>query len=200
VTTPRQGLFHSPSPLPGGAVLVSRRTASTTHGVYSLDPESGRYELLFDDPAVDEIQAKAVVPREMPDGRASVVDEKEDHGALYCLSVYTSDMEIAPGSVKRLRVLTPGGTFGDVAVWEDGSFHVQVPANTPIRLQTLGAGGAPLRTIAWIWVKNKENRGCIGCHEDGELSPPNVLADALTHPAARLPGGERKGTIAGAQR
>jgi hypothetical protein len=43
-----------------------------------------------------------------------------------------------------------------------------------------------LRTTAWMWVKNKENRGCIGCHEDDELAPENVLPKALTHPPAQL--------------
>ena len=43
-----------------------------------------------------------------------------------------------------------------------------------------------LRTSAWIWAKNKENRGCIGCHEDGERTPENVFAQALGHPAANL--------------
>jgi hypothetical protein len=31
-----------------------------------------------------------------------------------------------------------------------------------------------------------ENRGCIGCHEDRELSPPNILAKAVTKPAVDL--------------
>ena len=43
-----------------------------------------------------------------------------------------------------------------------------------------------LRTSAWIWAKNKENRGCIGCHEDGERTPDNVFAKALGHAAAEL--------------
>jgi hypothetical protein len=31
-----------------------------------------------------------------------------------------------------------------------------------------------------------ENRGCIGCHEDRELSPPNRLVTAITKPAVDL--------------
>ena len=46
--------------------------------------------------------------------------------------------------------------------------------------------GMALRTSAWIWAKNKENRGCIGCHEDGERTPDNVFAKALSHDAADL--------------
>jgi hypothetical protein len=31
-----------------------------------------------------------------------------------------------------------------------------------------------------------ENRGCIGCHEDPELSPPNILVDAVIKPPVDL--------------
>jgi hypothetical protein len=69
---------------------------------------------------------------------------------------------------------------------DDGSFNIQVPANIPIRLQVLDANGMALRSSSWIWVKNHENRGCIGCHEDRELTPENVLAKALMHPSFQL--------------
>ena len=69
---------------------------------------------------------------------------------------------------------------------EDGSFHLAVPPNTPIQLQIVDRDGMALRTSAWIWAKNKENRGCIGCHEDGERTPENVFAKALGHDAAEL--------------
>ena len=35
----------------------------------------------------------------------------------------------------------------------------------------LDADGMGLRSCTWIWVRNNEPRGCIGCHEDGELTP-----------------------------
>jgi hypothetical protein len=53
-------------------------------------------------------------------------------------------------------------------------------------LQIVDRDGMALRTSAWIWAKNKENRGCIGCHEDGERTPDNVFAKALGHAAADL--------------
>jgi hypothetical protein len=39
---------------------------------------------------------------------------------------------------------------------------------------------------SWLWAMPKENRGCIGCHEDRELTPPNRLAEALKKPAPNL--------------
>jgi hypothetical protein len=207
---PAAGLYHSPSPLPDGAVLISRRPVdgTGTHGIFRLDPQTGAATLLFDDPKFHDVQAKLVAPRPEPDGRSSVVIDSEPNAVLYCLSVYTTDFAdpkwMPPGSVKRLRVLegvpqsageprTADGSpllhrrlLGEINVDDDGSFQIQVPANLPIQLQTLDADGMALRSSAWIWAKNKENRGCIGCHEDGERTPENVAAKAITHPPAHL--------------
>jgi hypothetical protein len=205
ITGPADGLFHSPSPLPDGAVLVSRRPAdgTGTHAVYRLDPATGRREVLFDDPGYHDIQAKLVVARPEPDGRSSVVEEKDPTGKFYCLSVYTADVRLAFGTPTRLRVveglprragaqrdprspLLPTRLLGELNLEEDGSFNIQTPANLPIQLQVLDAEGMALRSSAWIWVKNRESRGCIGCHEDGELVPENRLARALTKPSVQL--------------
>ena len=53
-------------------------------------------------------------------------------------------------------------------------------------LQTLDERGLALRTCGWIWVKPKETRGCIGCHEDPERIPENQYVLALQRPSNRL--------------
>ncbi len=208
VTRADQGWFHSPSPLPDGRLLVSHMSSAgdSTYGLYVLNPESGRLDSIFDDPQWHDIQAKAICARSEPDGRSSVVTEEDPHGKLYCLSVYTNDFKdrqwLPRGSVKRLRVLegipvrdgSRAGVpavaqrriLGEVPVAADGSFNIEIPANTPIELQILDDNGMAMRRCGWIWAKNHEPRGCIGCHEDGELTPENVLADALTRPSVKL--------------
>jgi hypothetical protein len=76
--------------------------------------------------------------------------------------------------------------LGEVPVAPDGSFNVEVPANTPIQLQLLGADGTALRSCGWIWARNREPRGCVGCHEDGELVPENWFTDAVQEDAVSL--------------
>jgi len=205
ITAPADGLFHSPSPLPDGALLVSRRPGEGggTHGVYRLDPITGRRELLFDDPGWHDVQARLVAARPEPDGRSSVVEEQDPNGTLYCLSANTADVKIPSGAARRLRVIeglprragAPADALsplirtrllGEVSLEEDGSFNLRVPANLPMQLQLLDGDGLALRSSAWIWVKNREARGCIGCHEDGELAPENRLAKALTVPSLQL--------------
>lgn len=222
-----QGLFHSPSPLSDGRILVSRRPSDSngTHGVYCFDPVTRELRPVFDDPDYHDIQAKVIESRPVPDGRSSVVTEKDPHGRMYCLDVYDSDLEdrrwMPPGAVKKLRVLEgvptssqdenvylprdawlpsgrPGSPIdglpplagrrilGESDIEQDGSFNIEVPANLPIELQIIDAQGMAMRSCGWIWAKNHEPRGCIGCHEDGELTPVNLFRDSLARPSTPL--------------
>ncbi len=83
-----------------------------------------------------------------------------------------------PGLAAR-RILT------EMPIENDGSFVLEVPANTPLELQILDDRGMALRRCGWIWVRSRFNQGCIGCHEDQELSPENLLTDALERWAKR---------------
>ena len=70
--------------------------------------------------------------------------------------------------------------LGEVPVESDGSFYVEVPARMPLRWRTLDADGTVLQAMqSWVWVMPREARGCIGCHADRELAPPNRFALAL---------------------
>ncbi len=216
------GLYHSPAPLSDGTMLVSyRKTSAGTHGIYRLDPKTGRREkLIYDDPSWHEVYALPVAARPMPDGRSSVVNEKKTTGKLYCLNCYLSDRpegaSIRPGQIKAVRLIEgiglgkdveplparpghPGATtvsltpfvqkriLGVAPVEPDGSFHLEVPANTPMHIQTLDENQVALQSLtSWIWVMPGERRGCIGCHQDRELCPENRLVDAVRKPAANL--------------
>jgi hypothetical protein len=86
--------------------------------------------------------------------------------------------------------------LGRVPVEKDGSFHLELPADVPIQLQTLDAEGMALWTCGWIWVKHREARGCIGCHEDPELTPENRFAEALQQEGRKLtPPAEERRTV-----
>jgi hypothetical protein len=186
LTRAADGEFRWPSDAEGG-VLASRRQAGGTFGVWRIDLAKGAMSEVFDDPAWDELQAKELARRAEPDGRGSVVDAKAPTAQFYCLNVYTTDEPAAlKGGVKRVRVWTRAGLLGEAPVEQDGSFYVETPANEAVRFQLLGAGGAVLRTSGWVYARNMEKRGCIGCHEDPELTPENREAMAVVKPAVRL--------------
>jgi hypothetical protein len=206
ITAPSAGMFHSPSSLPDGAVLVSHRPLpNARYSLRRLDLATGKTELIFSQPGSHLLQAHALVPRPTPDGRSSVVDENQIWAKLYCLNIYETDLDAKvwpKGTVSRIRILEglPRSAsdrkvpslllqkrlVGEVDVDDDGSFNVEFPANLPVQIQALDRDGMALRTSGWIWAKNKEQRGCIGCHEDGERTPANIMATALTRPPANL--------------
>lgn len=195
LTLPADGVFTAPAPLGEETVIAAHKGASGW-ALWRVDVATRRRSPLFDTPQFDEIQAKVVGPHAEPDGRGTVVDTAANSGHLYCLNVYESDRPMPRGSVKKVRVLTGTDTapvkLGELDVQADGSFHLEIPANQRMKVQTLDAAGRVLRTSGWVWVRNKENRGCIGCHEDPERTPENVEAQAVIRPGVRLGLGGRK--------
>ncbi len=87
--------------------------------------------------------------------------------------------------------------IGTAPVEADGSFHVRVPAQIPLTFRLLDANGKTLaRQESWTWVMPGESRGCIGCHEDRELSPPNRMVDAMRKLEVRItPPSEKRPTL-----
>jgi hypothetical protein len=206
------GLFHSPSPLADGTLLVSRRQEGGTYEIVHFSPADGVVEAVHDDPGHHAIHAQVVTHRPEPDGRSSTVRAESPTGKLFSLDVYESDPAFSGlerGLAKRVRVIEgmpqpgapsaasraitddstswmPRRILGEASVEEDGSFHIDIPADLPVRLQLLDDNGLALATCDWIWVRQREFRGCIGCHEDPELTPPNRFVDAAARPANEL--------------
>ncbi len=97
-----------------------------------------------------------------------------------------------------LRVRSTAGELGEVPLAVDGSFHVELPANTPLQLETRDGDGRLVRgPSAWIWVRPGELRGCVGCHESRVLAPENRLPVAAARPAVPLTGVAGSGPAAG---
>jgi hypothetical protein len=214
LTDKSQGLFHSPSPLPDGSLLVSQRSAAdeSVLRLGRFKPDSGDFELLFTLPGSHILHAKLLAARPEPDGRSSTVRTESPTGKLFCLNIYESDQDIASnekGGIERVRVIeavprtgdsstghsgSPGlghstvarRLLGEAPVEPDGSFHIDIPADLPVTLQLLDQDGLSLASCDWIWVKNREYRGCIGCHEDPELTPENRFVQAAGRPATQL--------------
>jgi hypothetical protein len=198
---------HEPSPssLPDGRLLVSYRAEEGgSFGIHVFDAARDSKTVVFDSPRWHEVNARVVRARREPPGRSSVIDERLVHGYLYGLDSYLSNTaagaSIERGDIDRVQVFTAivdvdgerdethreaiaEVLLGEAPVESDGSFHLQIPARTPLRLRTLDAGGRTLQSMqSWIWVMPREARGCIGCHEDRELTPPNRHVLALRKP------------------
>jgi len=205
LTSKADGIFSTPSGLPGGRLLVAwQPDERSPAGVYRFHPGNKTKVPVYVKAGADARQAKAVLARPEPDGRGSVVIEDAGWSRLYCLSVFTTDdpARIRPAAGWRLRVFTGSPDhavkIGDLRIEDDGSFHLEVPPNMPLKLELVNGAGQAVRSSSWMYARPKENRGCIGCHEDPELTPENREAKAvikkpvkLTAPVILSNGGSR---------
>lgn len=188
-------------------LLSARARDAATFDLFLAEADtSGQWAPVIVTEGWHELDPVVVEPRPMPAGRSSVVRDELDEGELYGLDVYLADGSVSPmverGRIHSVRVYAVPSDFaeevalGTLPVEFDGSFYGRVPAMTPLRLETLDGEGRSITAMHnWFWIMPGEHRGCIGCHEDRELTPPNRHVLALRKPphVLRLPAEHREG-------
>ena len=120
-------------------------------------------------------------------------DELHATGVLFCQNArFTKNTTAGWPQVKAIRVLAGQGLtmrsshsyivhagsdvteLGTVPLAPDGSFAVEVPADTAIAFQAVDAEGrSELNEMSWIYVRPGETRGCVGCHQPRQAAPPS---------------------------
>jgi len=191
------GRFRDPHPLPDGRLIVAHAPEGKDFGIVLFDLErKAPGAKVWDEPGWDDVDAQPIAARRDPLGRITMVDDRATFATLTCLDVYDSDRPevtaIPRGAVKRIRFIegVPEGEdetgppslriIGEAPVEADGSFLVEIVPDTPFFLQIVDAKGMALATMrSWIGLRPRDERGCIGCHEDKELSPINRVTEAL---------------------
>jgi len=174
--------YASATALDDETLLVSRRAPGLRFDLYQLSLNSGgREQLLYRDAHASSLQAVRIAPHPAALAYRSILHPDRTSGRIICLDAYASK-DFAngrlPGPIVRVRALmkTQSGEkiLGEAPVERDGSFYATVPADLPIRLQLIGAEGEVLKQQrSWMWVRNGEDRGCVGCHESQALAPEN---------------------------
>ncbi len=157
-------------------------------------------------------------PRKRPPQLAEKVERWREEqprptGVLYCQNArFTQQTTAGWPHVRAIRVIAGTGLtvrsshsyivhagnetveLGTVPLAPDGSFAVEVPADTPIALQAVdGEGRSELNEMSWIYVRPGEKRGCVGCHHDRQATPlhAGLMPQALkTRPLRLLDEGE----------
>ncbi len=98
----------------------------------------------------------------------------------------------------------PQQILGYAAVEPDGSFKLEVPADTPLALSIIDTKGRALQShLNWIQVRPGERRTCDGCHSPRRGASINDATMTNTLPAALLPamsGAHRSGETMAALR
>jgi len=181
--------YLSVYPLQSGKLLVSCKDSNTkTFELWEFDPKSKKREkLVYSDPDYWSVEPVAVYERPRPKKLPDDLMCNDMTGRILCLDANHSIIPSADESGEAskgttIQVMGLSGIWGEVPLEEDGSFFLRVNANMPIRLRTLNKDGEVVRgPSAWIWLRPHERRGCVGCHEDPELSPKNKQPMAIAN-------------------
>jgi HEAT repeat protein len=127
-------------------------------------------------------------------------------GFLFCQNArFTKKTTAGWSHVRAVRVLAAKGLtlrsshsyivhagsevteLGTVPLAPDGSFHIEVPANTPLSLQMVDAEGrSELNEMSWIFVRPNEQRSCVGRHQNQQAAPSGAEQLALALQTAPL--------------
>jgi HEAT repeat protein len=194
--------------LPAGNVRAVD-TVYKTIGI--VDPQNGRLARLLT--ATNEALHSPIYLG--PRARPPQIVEKADPrlagqpaatGFLFCQDArFTKNTTAGWANVRAIRVLAGKGLtvrsshsyivhagsevveLGTVPLAPDGSFFVEVPADTAIAFQAVDAEGrSELNEMSWIFVRPGERRGCIGCHQPRQASPPHHAVTTLATRAQPL--------------
>jgi hypothetical protein len=183
------GDFHSVYPMPSGDFLISwREPGEEVFGLYRLNVREGRAQPIATRGGAHAVDPVLIAERRRPLGFVSAVEPGAEAGTLYCVDADHSSLAAASDLRSALvRIISSEGVIGEVPLEVDGSFHLTVPADTPLRFQTIDGQGRVVREMkSWTWVRPHEQRGCVGCHEDRELVPENVVPLAIMKEAVAL--------------
>ncbi|MBM4050739.1 MAG: HEAT repeat domain-containing protein, partial [Planctomycetes bacterium] len=178
-----------------------------------LDPQGreAKLTILYDSPGAALHSPVYLGPRPRPPVLAQKVDPGRATGVLFCQNArFTKNTTAGWSHVRAIRVLAGKGLttrsshsyivhagsevieLGTVPLAPDGSFAVEVPADTAIAFQAVDAEGrAELNEMSWIYVRPGETRGCLGCHQPRQAAPPASAAQAMrTRPLKLLGQGQ----------
>ena len=182
------GSFYSVLPLPSGDILVSYRPSDgQTIGLYHFSREKKSVgEPLFRDPKYHILEPVIVEPYTRPRKLPNELNMKHPTGLIVCQDIHITTLpdnhSPSKSAATKIEVLGLDKSLGIVPVEADGSFYLKVAADLPFRFQTLDKNGKVLDGPSdWIWVRPFERRGCVGCHEDPELAPENIVPMAINY-------------------
>ncbi len=163
-------------------------SAKANWGIYLADVFDNLV-LLHEEPGYALLEPVPLVPQPVPPVVPDRIEPGRDDALVYVHDLYSGRglAGVPPGTVKSLRVFAhdfgyPGlagpdkigfhgpweamRILGTVPVEPDGSALFRVPANTPLAVQALDAGGQAVQLMRnWFTAMPGEKVSCVGCHE-----------------------------------
>jgi HEAT repeat protein len=218
------GTRSTPYPLEDGRFLYSATLpGARDSGIYVCDPETRSEESIINIPNYAEFDAVPVlVKRPKPAVLPEIVKPQASTSKFLVVAGHVSDNPERAEVLKRARffrvieaeytgVTTSSHTnletriLGTVPIFPDGSAYFEAPADTPIFLDPLDAGGNrllmkwnyantsvkegayyPATQMTYIVGRPGENRACYGCHAPQSTAVPNVSVMAVEYDPVRV--------------
>ena len=187
-----------------GRWMVSVRKPGANHyAIAVLKPGVLVATTVASESSRDLVEPVLVAPRDTPKHHPSALHNWTT-GTLLALNARLSrggNLTAAPASVRAESLSADGHVvdLGAAPVESDGSFFVQATGDRPLRFILLDAQGHTLRQEhGWFWIRQGEQRICVGCHTGPERAPDNRVPQVLlrtTTPVALTgkPGGPAAG-------
>jgi HEAT repeat protein len=177
--------------------MVYNKEAPVDHGVYHLDLTTQKLKLIYNDPQTADFEARPLISRQRP---PIIPSQNDNHtafvGRLDCQSMFRARNPLVRERARYVRVAEGlpivtryqshygggiawkqhGGAvariLGTVPVAPDGSFSIEVPADRLLHVQALDSNWHIMDDqLIWMHLRPGENRGCMGCHEEPDVSP-----------------------------
>lgn len=170
-----------------GAWLVSARKPGETHyAIYSWKSGTSSLQTVRAQRGNNLVDAVLVAPRTPPRRFPSGLHPWNYANLLALDSRISLEGPLQrPAASIRLETLNANGQVNvnsSAPIALDGSFFVKVPADQPIRFALLDRNGAVLRREhGWFWIREGEQRICVGCHAGPARSPENRVPEVLLH-------------------
>jgi len=189
------GDFLSVFPASNGKLLVSYRPGENEpSALYEFDTEKMILgQQIYKSAEGNIIEAVEVAIHEKPRKLPSELDHEVKTGLLLCQNINVSGLKPSSGkyslpAADRIEIIGIDSSLGVVEVEEDGSFYLKVSADMPFRIRTLNSAGNVINGPgSWYWVRPNERRGCVGCHEDHEMTPANRYSLAVGKKPVAVP-------------
>lgn len=167
----------------GKCIVTYRSEGSENYGVYHFDAEHNSLgEQIYTDPGYHILDAVVVEKIERPRDLPSAVDLSKETGLLLCQDINFTGMPVQDTNKKacKIELLGYDESYGIVDVENDGSVYMKLKADIPFRIRTLDKNNKIIHgPSAWIYIRPNERRGCIGCHENQEMVPKNIVPLAV---------------------
>jgi hypothetical protein len=167
-----------------GAWVASTRKGAGRFGLSLVKPGGVALQAVYSDAANNLVEPVLLAPRTTPKRHPTALHEWKTANLL-ALDVRIGregNLKQVPAMI-RLEEQDESGravTMGTSPIEADGSFYVKVNGDRPLRFTLLDPKGGTVRAEhGWFWIRNGEQRICVGCHAGPEHASENRVPQVL---------------------